>query len=143
VENINLPAFDRNGSRMLVASFNGGAIHAVYDANFDELGRVPSNDLVGGIPVSTAAYAISPDATRAYILQIGAGVCRVRAFDLVTPPGPSVQYQELTITGFPINLSPNCPAADFTTPSRMLLDPTGNTLFIAGERLIRIVTPLP
>ncbi|HEY1286957.1 MAG TPA: IPT/TIG domain-containing protein [Burkholderiales bacterium] len=143
VENINLPAFDRNGSRMLVASFNGGTIHAVYDANFDVLGRVPSNDLVGGIPVSTAAYAISPDATRAYILQIGAGVCRVRAFDLVTPPGPSVQYQELTITGFPINLSPNCPAADFTTPSRMLLDPTGNTLFIAGERLIRIVTPLP
>jgi hypothetical protein len=142
-ENINLPAFDRNGNRMLVAGVNGGTFHAVYDANFDELGRVPSSDLVGGVQVNTAAYAISPDAARAYILQIGTGVCRVRAFDLTTPPGPGRQYQEVTVTGFPINLSPNCPATDFTKPSRMLLDPTGTTLFIAGELLIRIVTPLP
>ena len=135
VENINLPAFDRNGSRMLVAGFNGGTFHAVYDANGDELGRVPSGDLTA----TTAAYAISPDAARAYILQIGAGICRVRAFDIKTPPGAGLQYQEVTITGFPINLSPNCPGSAFDTPSRILLNPPGDTLFIAGDRLIRVV----
>jgi IPT/TIG domain-containing protein len=135
VENINLPAFDRNGNRMLVAGFNAGTFHAVYDANFDELGRVPSGDLTA----TTAAYAISPDAARAYILQIGAGICRVRAFDLRTPPGAGVQYQEVTIIGFPINLSPNCPSSAFDTPSRILLNPPGDTLFIAGDRLIRVV----
>jgi len=135
VENINLPAFDRSGNRMLVAGFNGGTFHAVYDANFDELGRVPSGDLTA----TTAAYAISPDAARAYILQVGAGICRVRAFDLQTPPGAGAQYQEVTITGFPINLSPNCPASAFDTPSRILLNPPGDTLFIAGDRLIRVV----
>src|SRR6185295_17945982 len=119
VENINLPAFDRNGNRMLVAGFNGGTFHAVYDANFDELGRVPSGDLTA----TTAAYAISPDAARAYILQVGTGICRVRAFDLKTPPGAGLQYQEVTLTGFPINLSPNCPGSAFDTPSRILLNP--------------------
>ena len=135
VENINLPAFDRSGSRMLVAAFNGGTFHAVYDANFDELGRVPSGDLTA----TTAAYAISPDAARAYILQIGAGICRVRAFDLKTSPGAGVQYPEVALTGFPINLSPNCPGSAFDTPSRILLNPPGDTLFIAGDRLIRVV----
>ena len=139
VENINLPAFDRDGNRMLVAGFNGGTLHAVYDANFAELGRVPSSDLVSGTPVNTAAYAISPDATRAYILQIGAGVCRVRAFDLRTPPGAGAQYQEVAVTGFPINLVPSCPASAFDTPVRILLNPPGDTLFIAGNLSIRVV----
>jgi len=142
VENINLPAFDRNGNRMLVPGVSGATFHAVYDANFDELGRVPSGDLIAGTPVNTAAYAISPDGTRAYILQIGAGVCRVRAFDLTTPPGPGVQFQEVTVTGFPINLLPNCPANAFDTPIRMLLSPPGDTLFIAGNQFIRVV-PVP
>jgi len=137
VENINLPEFDRNGTRMLVAAFNGGTFHAVYDANFAELGRVPSGDL----NATTAAYAISPDATRAYILEIGpaTGICRVRAFDIRTPPGAGVQYPEVTTTGFPINLSPNCPSSAITTPIRILLNPPGDTLFIAGDRLIRVV----
>jgi hypothetical protein len=135
VENINLPAFDRNGNRMLVAGVNAGTFHAVYDANFSELGRVPSGDATA----STAAYAISPDAARAYILQIGAGICRVRAFDLTTHPGPGAQYQEVTVTGFPINLVPNCPASGFATPIRILLDPPGDTLFIAGDLSIRVV----
>jgi hypothetical protein len=137
VENINLPEFDRNGNRMLVAAFNGGTFHAVYDANFDQLGRVPSGDL----NATTAAYAISPDATRAYILEIGpaTGICRVRAFDIRTPPGAGAQYPEVTTTGFPINLSPNCPSSAITTPTRILLNPPGDTLFIAGDRLIRVV----
>ena len=139
VENINLPAFDRDGNRMLVAGFNGGTFHAVYDANFAELGRVPSSDLVSGTPVNTAAYAVSPDATRAYILQIGAGICRVRAFDLRTPPGAGALYPEITATGFPINLSPSCPAGQFDTPIRILVNPPGDTLFIAGNVSIRVV----
>jgi hypothetical protein len=96
---------------------------------------VPSGDLTA----TTAAYAISPDAARAYILQIGAGICRVRAFDLKTSPGAGVQYPEVALTGFPINLSPNCPGSAFDTPSRILLNPPGDTLFIAGDRLIRVV----
>ena len=139
VENINLPEFDRDGTRMLVAAFNGGTFHAVYDANFAELGRVPSSDLVGTTAVTTAAYAISPDATRAFILQIGTGVCRVRAFDIRTPPGAGAQYQEVTTTGFPINITPTCPSSAITTPTRILLNPPGDTLFIAGDLSIRVV----
>ena len=139
VENINLPAFDRNGNRMLVPGVSGATFHAVYDANFGELGRVPSGDLTA----TTAAYAISPDGARAYILQIApASVCRVRAFDLTTPPGPGAQFQEVTIAGFPVNLLPNCPASAFDTPIRILLSPPGDTLFIAGDRFIRVV-PVP
>jgi hypothetical protein len=136
VENINLPAFDRNGNRMLVAGVSGGGtFHAIYDANFGEFGRVPSGDLTA----TTAAYAISPDGARAYILQIGAGVCRVRAFDLTAPPGPGVQFQEVVVTGFPVSLLPNCPASGFDTPTRILVSPPGDTLFIAGNLSIRVV----
>jgi hypothetical protein len=142
VENINLPAFDRNGNRMLVPGVSGATFHAVYDANFGELGRVPSGDLIAGTTVNTAAYAISPDGARAYILQIGAGVCRVRAFDLTAPPGPGVQFQEVVVTGFPVSLLPNCPANAFDTPIRILVSPPGDTLFIAGNQFIRVV-PVP
>ncbi|HEY7241768.1 MAG TPA: IPT/TIG domain-containing protein [Burkholderiales bacterium] len=144
IENINLPAFDRDGNRMLVAGLTGGIVfHAVFDANFAELGRVPSTDLVAGNTVNTAAYAVSPDGTRAFILQIGAtgGVCRVRAFDLTVPPGPGVLYPEVTVIGFPIDLSPisNCPSSAFDQATRILVNPNGDTLLIAGNQLIRIV----
>ena len=143
VENINLPAFDRDGNRMLVAGLSGGtAFHAVFDANFSELGRVPSTDVVSSNQVNTAAYALSPDGTRAYILQIGAGnVCRVRAFDLTVSPGPGALYQEVTVVGFPIDLSPisNCPSSGFDQASRILVNPPGDTLFIAGNQKIRVV----
>ena len=135
VENINLPAFDRNGNRMLVAGFNAGTFHAVYDANFDELGRLPSGDLTA----TTAAYAISPDAARAYILQIGAGICRVRAFDIRQPAGPGVQYQEVTTVGFPINLSSSCPSSAFDQATRILVNPPGDILLIAGNLRISVV----
>jgi hypothetical protein len=142
VENINLPAFDRDGNRMLVAGLSGAAVfHAVFDANFSELGRVPSTDVVAGNQVNTAAYAISPDGKRAYILQIGTtgNVCRVRAFDLTVSPGPGVLYQEVTVVGFPIDLSSSCPASGFDQATRILVNPPGDTLFIAGNRVIRIV----
>jgi hypothetical protein len=126
---------------MLVAGVSGATFHAVYDANFSELGRVPSTDLVSGNPVNTAAYALSPDGKRAYILQIGTtgNVCRVRAFDLAVSPGPGVLYQEVTVVGFPIDLSSSCPASGFDQATRILVNPPGDTLFIAGNRVIRIV----
>ena len=138
VENINAPAFDRKGTRMLVAGTtnNGTVFHAVYDANFAELGRVPSGPV--GTTTTTAAYAISPDGGRAYILELTSGVCRVRAFDLSASPGPGVQFPEIA-AGFPIDLQPSCPANFVSTPTRMILNPPGDTLFIAGSLLIRVV----
>lgn len=143
VEDINPPVFDRAGTRMLVAAFSGGEFHAVFDANFSELGRVPSNALVGGTPVDTASYALSPSADRAYTLEIGTGICRVRAFDLSgSAPGAGVLFPEI-VTGFPIDLSSACPGSSISTPIRMLLNPAGDTLFIAGNLSIRVVAPLP
>jgi len=42
----------------------------------------------------------------------------------------------------PVNVAP-CPAPNFDSPVRMLLDPAGTTLFIAGQLSIAVVTPLP
>jgi hypothetical protein len=38
---------------------------------------------------------------------------------------------------------PNCPASAFDTPIRILVSPPGDALFIAGDRFIRVVAPLP
>jgi hypothetical protein len=136
VENINPPVFDRNGSHILFAGFNGGQFYAVYDSNFAELGRLPSGDLTA----TTAAYTLSPDGTRAYILEIGTSLCRVRGFDLNSSAGPGVQFSPIGAT---IDLMPDCPATSADRPIRMLLDPTGTTLFIAGNLRVGVVTPLP
>jgi hypothetical protein len=140
VEDINSPVFDRKGTRMLAAGFSGGVVHTVYDANFAELGRVPS----GNVGVTTAAYALSPDGTRAYILEFGTGpsVCRLRAFDVSASAGVGMQFPE-TVPGFPIDLlaAGTCPASRFDTPIRILLNPPGDTLFIAGDLSIRVVRP--
>jgi hypothetical protein len=141
VEDINFPAFDRKGTRMLVAGIaDGGTVfHAVYDANFAELGRVPSGDAgATTLTTTTAAYALSPDGGRAYLLELRTGVCRVRAFDLSASPGPGVLFPEIA-AGFPIDLQPSCPANFVSTPTRMILNPPGDTLFIAGSLLIRVV----
>jgi len=138
-ENVNPPVFDRSGSRMIVAfdvPFAAGT--GVFDGtNFNELGR-----LSAGSGTSIGAYALSPDGKRAYTLEIGTGVCRVQAVDLsVTPlPGPGLPFPP---SGAPIDLMPDCPTISADKPVRMLLDPPGTTLFIAGERLIRVVTPAP
>jgi hypothetical protein len=124
-ENINPPVFDRHGSRMIVA-FDGGT-HAVFDASFSELGRVPS--------LNTAAYALSPDGSLAFTLQISAGLCRMRGFVLFTPPGPGVQFPQI---GPDIDLSP-CPASRSDTPIRMIFNSSGDTLFIAGDVSISVV----
>jgi hypothetical protein len=136
VENINPPMFDQNGSHILFSGFNGGQFYAIYDANFVELGRLPSGDLTA----TTAAYALSPGGTRAYILETGTALCRVRAFDLTSTAGPGIQFSQIGAT---IDLMPNCPATNGQTPIRMLVDPTGTTAFIAGNLRISVVTPLP
>jgi len=137
IENVNPPVFDRSGSRMVVAAFLNTTAYPVYDANFGELGRLPS---VAGLAL-TASYALSPDGQRAFTLEIGGGVCRVRAFDLSAPPGPGVPFPE-TVPGFPMSLG-SCPASTHTTPIRMLLNPSGNTLFIAGNLAISVVRVVP
>jgi len=136
IENVNPPVFDRSGSRMVVAAFLNTPAYPVYDANFGELGRLPTGDLTA----TTAAYALSPGGTRAYILETGTALCRVRAFDLTSPAGPGVQFSPVGAT---IDLMPNCPATNAQTPIRMLIDPTGTTAFIAGNLRISVVTPLP
>lgn len=131
-ENTDPPVFDRGGSRMLAAGLQP---HAVYDANFTELGTVFS----ASATTATASYALSPTGNRAYILELGAAVCRVRAFDLSVVPGAGQPFPEIT-TGFPINLLPGCPAGNTPrTPIRMLLTPSGDTLFIAGNLLARVL----
>jgi len=134
LEDINPPVFDRRGTRMLVfgATNTSGFAHTVYDPNFTALGKVPS-----GFPgTTTAAYALSPDGARAYILELGTGVCRVHAFDLGAPPVAGGLFPEIVV-GFPIDIAP-CPADFDSKPTRMLLNPPGDTLFIAGTLSIRI-----
>jgi hypothetical protein len=130
LEAINPPVFDRSGSLMLVAGFGPDVFHAVYDANFSELGRVPSS----GAGWNTAVYALSPDGTLAFTLEIGTGVCRMRAFGLGTPAGAGVLFPQF---GPEIDLSP-CPASRFDTPIRMIFNPPGDTLFIAGDLSISV-----
>jgi hypothetical protein len=137
VEDINSPVFDRKGTRMLVAGSTdtSSLAHTVYDANFADLGRVPS----GGVGTSTVAYALSPNGMRAYIFELGSGVCRLRAFDL-SAPNPGMLLPE-TVPGFPIDLQPSCPADFDFRPAKIVLNPSGDTLFIAGSLLIRVVRP--
>jgi hypothetical protein len=130
-ENINPPVFDRSGSLMLVAGFGPDVFHAVYDANFSELGRLPSS----GTGWNTAAYALSPDGTLAFTLEIGTGICRMRGFALFIPAGPGVEFTPL---GPQLDLS-TCPASRFDTPIRMIFNPPGDTLFIAGNLSISVV----
>lgn len=129
-ENVNPPVFDRSGSRMIVSTavFNGN--------NFSELGR-----LAAASNTTIAGYALSSDGKRAYGLEVGTGVCRVRAFnlDVAPPPGAGQPFPDI---GVPVDVAP-CPAPNFDAPVRALLDPSGTTLFIAGQLSIAVVTPLP
>ncbi|HMH17291.1 MAG TPA: IPT/TIG domain-containing protein, partial [Burkholderiales bacterium] len=130
-QNINAPAFDRAGSRMAVAQVVGiGSPFGIYDASFALLGLLPS---------TTAAYAVSPDGTRAYTVEI-ASPCQVRAFDLLSTPGGFNALTEI-VTGFPIT-PVACPDNAAPHNIKMLVNPAGDTLFIAGNLLIAVV-PLP
>jgi hypothetical protein len=133
-EHINAPAFDRAGSRMIVpVTVGSGSPYSVYDASFAALGQLPS---------TTAGYALSPDGARAYTVEI-ASPCVVRAFDLATLPASATDpLTEITTGGYPITLA-SCPG-DTTFPQsiKMLVNPAGDTAFIAGNLQINVV-PLP
>jgi hypothetical protein len=124
-ENLNPAVFDRAGTRMIVAGFP--LDYGVYDASFNR---------VGTLPATTAGYALAPDASRAYTLDLNGAVCQVRAFNLGPP------LAEITTGGFPINLGAPCPATNVDIPIRLLLTPGGETLFIAANAGIS-VRPLP
>jgi hypothetical protein len=116
---------------MVVASADGSVFYGVYDANFASLGSLPS---------TTAAYAVAPDGSRAYTLDLNT-VCRVRAFDLNSgTPGNANLLTEI-VTGFPITIT-DCPASTSSTPIKMLVTPGNDTVFIAGNLRIAVV-PLP
>jgi hypothetical protein len=137
-ENVNPPAFDRSGSRMIVLAFGNTDFVGVFDANFSELGRLPA---VAGSTIR--GYALSHDGKRAYVLDVGAALCQVRAIDLsVAPPGAGNPFVG-GVVGAPVDLSASCPAPNFESPVRMLLDPSGTTAFVAGQVSIAVVTPLP
>jgi len=128
-EHINAPAFDRASSVMIVPqAVGGGSPYSAYDANFGSVGDLPS---------TTAGYAVSPDGARAYTLEI-ASPCQVRAFDLASPTGAGNPLTEV-VTGFPITLA-SCPAnTAFPQSIKMLVNPAGDTLFIAGNLQINVV----
>jgi hypothetical protein len=131
-QNINGPAFDRNGSRMAVANFTNNFIFPVYDANSNMLGLLPSN---------TAAFVISPDGTRAYTLEMNPN-CRVRAFDLINTFGGNIPLTEIVNSAYP-TASVLCPANGApVTDIRMLVSPDGGTLFMAGNVQV-VIVPLP
>ena len=130
-EPINAPAFDRAGSRMIVPTNVGsGSPYSVYGANFGALGQIPS---------TTAGYAVSPDGMRAYTVEI-ASPCRVRAFDLVSTTGAGNPLTEITAGVYPITLA-SCPGNTTASPQsiKMLVNPAGDTLFIAGNLQINVV----
>jgi len=127
-EHINAPAFDRAGSRMIVPT-NVTFPYNVYDANFSALGRLPS---------TTAGYAVSPDGTRAYTVEI-ASPCVVRAFDLVSTTGAGNLLNEIITGGYPITLA-SCPGnTTFPQSIKMLVNPAGDSLFIAGNLQVNVV----
>jgi hypothetical protein len=130
-EHINAPAFDRAGTRMIVAASAGIlSPYRVYDANFAALGELPS---------TTAGYAVSPDGARAYTVEIAAP-CVVRAFDLATLPASATDPLTEITTGYPITLA-SCPGnTAFPQSIKMLVNPAGDTLFIAGNLAINVVT---
>jgi len=131
-ENINQPAFDAAGSRMMVASVPdspvGPIVYGVYDATYARLGSLSS--------ATTLAYAVAPGASRAYTFDVddASGACHVRAFDLLKIATP---LSEIT-SGFPIPLA-TCPAQRPAGPVRFLISPAGDTAFIAGNVGIAVV----
>jgi hypothetical protein len=121
--------FNRNGSRMAVRAY-GDASHFDFVKVYD-----PTTYTLLGVlqlPSTTAGFALSPDGTRVYTMEMDA-TCRVRAFDLVTTPGGSNPLTEIT-SGYPISPVP-CPS-NGTPPFvdvRIVVSPAGDTLFAAGN----------
>jgi len=137
-QNVGVPAFDARGSRMVVPrlpdSFSGTRVFGVYDANFGRLGSLPSG--------TTLAYAVAPDASRAYTLDRdpNTGTCHVRAFDLVNLPAAAGPLAEIATGVFPIALADCTIDPGLNGGAGMVVTPAGDTLFLAGTLRIAVVS---
>ncbi len=112
------PAVDRGATHVV---FNGGN---VYDGNYN---------LLGTLPATTVAVALSPDGTKAYTYDAAAS--QILCYDLTAIPngGPfplSVSFPPVTPAGLPGTGS----------VVRMAISPDGSTLFLAGSNQIVVVT---
>jgi hypothetical protein len=109
------PTLDRNVTRLILAGQN------VYDPTFKLLGTLPN---------TTAAIAISPDGKRAYTYDGTAGT--VLVFDISATNNGGVYPQSTAVT------LPGSPGSNV----RMTISLDGKTLFIAGSTQL-IVQPVP
>jgi hypothetical protein len=128
-ENYNVPAFDRAGTRMAVPEQTGTGV-LMFDMGFVRYGALPG---------TTAAYAISPDAQRAYAMTVDSGACNVRAFNLGSATaGTFTVLPELTTAVLPITIT--CPSNGSAFNLRkMIVTPADDTAFIAGELGIAVL----
>jgi hypothetical protein len=120
--NLNVPAYDDLGSRLLLP--RGGGLqteleHTIYDSSMTRLGYLPGD---------IRAFAVDRSGNRAYTLETDPS-CRIRAFDLTTPPADAGQFTEIT-AAFPRPVT--CPANAGMNSRQPALTPDGNTMFIAG-----------
>ncbi|HYT15250.1 MAG TPA: hypothetical protein VEL80_02530 [Burkholderiales bacterium] len=125
------PSLDASGNRIAVIS---GTIVSVYDRAFTLLGRLPG---------SNSAVAVSPDGTRAYAYDSSDSL---HTFDL-TAATVNGQFQEIG-TGTALAGSPGPGiSTQLTTLSqyavvRLITSPDGSTLFLAGRDQL-VIQPAP
>jgi hypothetical protein len=109
------PVLDRNVTRLILAGQN------VYDPVFT---------LLGLLPATTAAVAVSPDGKRAYTYDGTSGEVRVFDISATNSGGAYTQMSAVTLPGSP------------GSNVRMTISLDGKTLFIAGSTQL-IVQPVP
>ena len=127
-ENGNVPAFDRAGSRMIVPEATASNV-PVFDMSFE---------LRGALPSTTVAYAVGPDAQRAYALVRESGTCLLRAYTLGgVAAGSTAVLTEITNAIVPATIT--CPTTGGFNERKMVLTPADDTAFIAGELGIAVV----
>jgi hypothetical protein len=120
LRNVESLASDRTGHRLVAV---GAAVTEVFDRDFS---------LLGHLPATTLAVALTPNGQRAYTYDSGGSI---RVFDLTTSlPSSSSSYPEIG--------NPTVPADSPGTGVVMTISPDANTLFIAGNQRILIV-PAP
>lgn len=92
-ENSNVPSFDRAGTRMAVPEQTATGV-LMFDMGFERRGALPS---------TTVAYAVGPDAQRAYTMTVDSGARNVRAFNLGgATAGTVTVLPELTTAVLPL-----------------------------------------
>jgi hypothetical protein len=127
-ENGNVPAYDRAGSRTIVPEATASNV-PIFDMSFQRRGELPA---------VTVAYAVSPDAQRAYALTRESGTCSVRAYTLAgVAAGSTAVLTEITNAITPATIT--CPTTGGPNERKMIVTPADDTAFIAGELGIAVV----